>query len=113
MELESSKMKSEMEALQLEIENTIQKQEEENSSKVVVQSPKKKEILLLGHHIIQSPKKKIQLLGHDAIQSQKKKIQLLGQVMTQEECDSNDNNSNDVELQEPVESWKADVMITK
>jgi len=84
MELESSKMKSEMEALQIEIENTIQKQqEEENSSKVVVQSPKKEE------------------------------IQLLGQVMTQEECDSNDNNSNDVELQEPVESWKADVMITK
>lgn len=83
MELESSKMKSEMEALQIEIENTIQKQqEEENSSKVVVQSPKKEE------------------------------IQLLGQVMTQEECDSNDNNSNDVELQEPVESWKADVMIT-
>lgn len=113
MELESSKMKSEMVALQIEIENTIQKQEEEeNSSKVVVQSPKK-EIQLLGHHIIQSPKKKIQLLGHDAIQSQKKKIQLLGQVMTQEECDSNDNNSNDVELQEPVESWKADVMITK
>jgi hypothetical protein len=96
MELESSKMKSEMEALQIEIENTIQ--EEENSSKVVVQSPKKKEIQPLGHHIIQS---------------QKKKIQLLGQVMTQEECDSNDNNSNDVELQEPVESWKADVMITK
>ncbi len=82
MELESSKMKSEMEVLQIEIENTIQKQEEENSSKVVVQSPKKE-------------------------------IQLLGQVMTQEECDSNDNNSNDVELQELVESWKADVMITK
>jgi hypothetical protein len=94
MELESSKMKSEMEALQIEIENTIQKQEEkENSSKVDVQSPKKKEIQPLSHHIIQSPKKKIQLLG---------------QVMTQEECDS-----NDVELQEPVESWKADVMITK
>jgi hypothetical protein len=72
-------MKSEMEVLQIEIENTIQKQkEEENSSKVVVQSPKKKE------------------------------NQLLGQVMTQEECDS-----NDVELQELVESWKADVMITK